>query len=130
MLHNNVSLLCCLTKWKKKRGGESTKLNVFSLFRQKRKYKIVAQEQVETLVFLNFIPAFFWLAECAYTSILFYLLVSKMTLIIPALQRHTENSLRIERFSDERCSGSAGVSTYSFLVLQMLLSSGPKCSKF
>lgn len=99
-------------------------------FWQKKKYKIVAQKQVETLVFLSFIPAFFWLAECAYTGILFYPLVCKMTLIIPASQRHTENSLRIERFSDERRNASAGVSTYSFLVLQMLLSSGPKHSKF
>lgn len=89
----------------KKRGEKAIKIHVFNLFFwQKRKYKIVAQKQVETLVFLNFIPAFSWLDECAYTSILFYLLVCKTTLIIPASQRHNENSLRIERFSDERCS--------------------------
>lgn len=126
MLHNNVSLLCSLTQWEKKRGGwgQESYENSYLSFLAK-KYKIVAQNQVETLVFLIFYSCFSWLAECAYTSILFYLLVCKMTLIIPASQRHTENSLRIERFSNERCSGSAGVSTYSFLVLQTLLSPGP-----
>lgn len=126
MLHNNVSLLCSLTQWEKKGGAMGAgKLPKFISFFSEKKYKIVAQNQVETLVFLIFYSCFFRLAECAYTSILFYLLVCKMTLIIPASQRHTENSLRTERISNERCSGSAGVSTYSFLVLQMLLSPGP-----
>lgn len=110
----------------KKRGGDGDrKATKIHIFLSEKKYKIVAQNQVETLVFLIFYSCFFRLAECAYTSILFYLLVCKMTLIIPASQRHTENSLRTERISNERCSGSAGVSIYSFLVLQMLLSPGP-----
>lgn len=59
MLHNNVSLLCSLTQWEKKRGGwgqESYKNSCLSFL--EKMYKIVAQKQVETLVFLNFIPAF------------------------------------------------------------------------
>lgn len=42
----------------KKEGEKSYQNNAFCLFSGKREYKIVAQEQVETLVFLNFIPAF------------------------------------------------------------------------
>lgn len=43
----------------KKRGMGAGKLPKFmSFFSGKKKYKTVAQKQVEALVFLNFIPAF------------------------------------------------------------------------
>lgn len=55
----------------KKRGGwgQESYENSYLSFLAK-KYKIVAQNQVETLVFLIFYSCFSWLAECAYTSIL------------------------------------------------------------
>lgn len=124
MLHNNVSLLCSLTQWEKKRGMGAGKLQKFMSFFSGKKVQDSSSKAGWNISIPEFYSCSSWLAECAYTSILLYLLVCKMTLIIPASQRHTENSLRTERFSNERCSGSAGVCTYSFLVLQTLLSHG------
>lgn len=78
MLHNNVLLLCSLTQWGKKEGDEgrkATKINVFLFW--KKKYKIVAQNQVETLVFLNFIPAFSGLLNVLIQAFYFIYLSAK-----------------------------------------------------
>lgn len=62
----------------KKRGGDGgRKATKIHIFLSEKKYKIVAQNQVETLVFLIFIPAFSGLLNVLIQAFYFIYLSAK-----------------------------------------------------